>query len=234
MAATGNETRSLQLVERTGHGFPRGSDHLGQHRMADGKIDANSVSADAAVAPCQLEQLPAHAFDVARVGEVPDRLLLPSKRRGHLVEQRSRRGRKQQELVERVLRNRDQPGMHEPEEDLPLRGREQDPPRPGLARDDRTSSLRQRDAENAETFFDEQQRGGWKRRAEVRLARRNGDRRTAAQDLRSFCSIVAREPLEQTSEPRTAKFVHGFLVLLRRPLLRPSLAGILGACVNRT
>jgi hypothetical protein len=156
MAATGNETRSLQLVERTGHGFPRGSDHLGQHRMADGKLDANSVATDATVAPCQLEQLPAHAFDVARVAEVPDRLLLPSKRRGHLVEQRSRRSRKQEELVERVLRNRDQPGLHQPEQDLRWRGREQDPSGPGLARDDRTSSARQRDAENAEAFVDEQ------------------------------------------------------------------------------
>ena len=224
MAPAGNEARSLQFVERTGHGFPRGSDHLGEHRVANGKVDADSVATHAAVAPCQLEELPAHAFDVARVGEVSDRLLLLSKRRRHLVEQRSRDRWKQQQFVECMLRNRDQAGIHQPEQDLRLRRREQDPSGPGFTRDDRTCSMRQRNAENAETFVDEQERGGWERRAEVGLARRNWDRRTAGQDLHSLGSIVGRGPLEQTNQTLTATFAHEFLVLLRRTLLLQPLA----------
>jgi hypothetical protein len=70
----------------------------------------------------------------------------------------------------------------------------------------------QRDAEHAETLVYEHKRGGRERRAEVGLARRDGNGRTGAQDLRGLGTVVRSEPLEQTSEALTATFVHDFFV----------------------
>jgi hypothetical protein len=149
--------------------------------VADREVDPDPVADDATVALRQLHQLAPHPLDVPCVREVAQSFLLLGKRELEQLHQRQRIDL--EEPTSRLRGDPDQARRAQGQQHLVRRRREQHPPRPGVAGDDRTGQCLRRAANRHEALFDDQELDGEKRASEARFARGELERRAGGDDL---------------------------------------------------